>query len=275
MNRSLGWVQGLIAVLLGLAVTGVALASGMDWRYAEPVAALLPGDAMDATATMPPTPSATTTTSSPATTPTALDLEQAQSLYSLYCAVCHGPQGEGTAAAPALNTERIQTMDPEALYRLIAEGVPRTAMQAWLGPLREDEIWALVALLQQGIALNLADITPTPSPAADPLTLGAQLYAQYCASCHGVQGEGTRRAPALNTTAVVTMPSEDLYRIIAEGTPNGMPGWATVLDETGIQALVTYIQSWEGDTSPTTPQRGGPRRGRGRGPWWARPTPTP
>ncbi len=41
----------------------------------------------------------------------------------------------------------------------------------------------------------------TPTPTADPATLGETTFAQYCAPCHGTAGEGfvnTLNAPALN-----------------------------------------------------------------------------
>ncbi|NPA06747.1 MAG: c-type cytochrome [Chloroflexi bacterium] len=269
MRQTTRWLQAMLAGLLGIAVLSVGVSAGLDWRYADlaPLPALL---------TPPPT---RPTTSSPTLTPSPTrtlsergDPTRGATLYAQHCAVCHGPQGEGTNVAPALRTERVQAMTPEELYTILASGIPGTAMPGWLGPLDEAALWDLVAWL-----LNPTQVasTPSPTPPADMLAWGAQLYAQYCASCHGVEGQGTRRAPALNTPTVVTMPAETLAQIIAQGTPNGMPGWAGILDDTAIQALVAYIQSWEGNATPSAPQPGGPRRGRGRGPWWARPTPTP
>ena len=37
----------------------------------------------------------------------------------------------------------------------------------------------------------------TPAPAGNQVNMGKQLYAQSCASCHGAQGQGTAKAPAV------------------------------------------------------------------------------
>jgi len=62
---------------------------------------------------------------------------------------------------------------------------------------------ALTALL--ALAVGLASATHTSGPAAghpaaqvsDPTAMGAELYAQSCASCHGTDGAGTEYGPSL------------------------------------------------------------------------------
>lgn len=49
--------------------------------------------------------------------------------------------------------------------------------------------------------LQVLSVTPVPAPAPDPQTIsinnGQTLYAQQCASCHGVSGNGTVQAPSV------------------------------------------------------------------------------
>ncbi len=53
------------------------------------------------------------------------------------------------------------------------------------------------------------------------------FYAENCAVCHGLSGEGIGATPPLNNPALLTMPYEDLYKTIARGRyQTAMPAWA-------------------------------------------------
>ena len=81
-------------------------------------------------------------------------LDTAMSLYAQNCAVCHGSNGEGIGATPALDTPTLRTMAYEDLRKTIARGRFDTAMPAWAmedgGPLSDYEVGELVALVQSG-----------------------------------------------------------------------------------------------------------------------------
>lgn len=75
---------------------------------------------------------------------------------------------------------------------------------------------------------------------------GAELYAEHCASCHGVEGEG-KAGPAIQESQL--SPSA-LEKTIARGLPEtGMPAWSEedggLLKGHQIDDLVTFISSWE------------------------------
>jgi mono/diheme cytochrome c family protein len=78
----------------------------------------------------------------------------AAAFFAASCASCHGSSGGGTAFAPALNTEAIQTADLDWLIETISYGRTGTAMPAWSiefgGPLTSDQIAAMAAFLQAG-----------------------------------------------------------------------------------------------------------------------------
>ncbi len=78
----------------------------------------------------------------------------AATFFATTCASCHGATGQGTAVAPALNREAIQTASTEWLIETISNGRSGTAMPAWSvefgGPLTSEQIAEMAAFLQAG-----------------------------------------------------------------------------------------------------------------------------
>lgn len=72
-------------------------------------------------------------------------------LYAENCVYCHGSQGEGLGAMPALNTPGLTQMDSEVLYRTIARSPHGSTMAAWHtdegGVLNDFQVESLVALI--------------------------------------------------------------------------------------------------------------------------------
>ena len=73
------------------------------------------------------------------------------------------------------------------------------------------------------------------------------LYAENCALCHGLQGEGIGSIPALDTEALRSMPAEDLFKTIARGRFNtSMPAWSQddggPLSDYQIDELVNLVR---------------------------------
>ena len=70
-------------------------------------------------------------------------------LYSVACSHCHGPEGQGTPIAPALNVQSFlsETSD-QAIKAIISQGVPDTRMPAWGGRLTDDQLNALVSFIR-------------------------------------------------------------------------------------------------------------------------------
>ncbi len=192
-------------------------------------------------------------------------------VYAQQCVACHGPDGQGTNLAPALNDPSVRSQPPEVLERTIRYGVNGTLMSAWEGVLSDEEIAAVIALITRWdeIPTGAIPAPPTPTPLAVDetiLALGEQLYAQNCALCHGSNGQGTRRAPALNVKSYLESTNDAaLQQIIAQGVPGtAMPAWGARLSDQEIQAIVAFIRSWE----PTAPEVAVPEQ-TGGGPWWA------
>ncbi len=87
----------------------------------------------------------------------------------------------------------------------------------------------------------------------ETLHRGAALFGQYCASCHGYQGQGLQGPKLNNNPAVNKLSRDQLYSIITGGIPDNtnpatylMPAWGSPvgpLTEDDINYLVTLIQS--------------------------------
>ena len=87
------------------------------------------------------------------------------------------------------------------------------------------------------------------------LQAGAALYGQYCASCHGFQGQGLNAPQLNNSTTVNKIQTADLTRIISAGIASDptnptvltMPDWSNryggPLTDDDINYLVALIQS--------------------------------
>ncbi len=94
--------------------------------------------------------------------------------------------------------------------------------------------------------------TPAGGPGeAAPGDLGAKVYAQRCALCHGPQGKGDGPAAAglnpkpRNHTDGVYMNSrtdEQLLEVI-RGGKGAMPAWGKVLSEAEVQAALKHVRS--------------------------------
>src|SRR5262245_6367709 len=110
------------------------------------------------------------------------------------------------------------------------------------------------ALLAIGSAMAIAGCAGRNGPAADhpELANGEQLYATYCALCHGDRGQGyaADNAPALRNQDFLASTSEGFLR---EAIKNGRPGTSMAayaqraggpLDQDAIDRLVRTIRGW-------------------------------
>jgi mono/diheme cytochrome c family protein len=101
-------------------------------------------------------------------------------------------------------------------------------------------------------------VTAPPPPAA----VGAKLYADHCAACHGERGEGVERAyPALagNRAVALTPPANLVHMVLRGGFPPttpgnprpfGMPPFATVLSDEEVGQVLSYLRASWGHHAP-------------------------
>jgi cbb3-type cytochrome c oxidase subunit III len=162
---------------------------------------------------------------------------------------------------PPLNTKVYLTnAADEAIFNVINDGRPGTAMPAWGqdqgGPYNAQAIDDMVAFIRawEATALSLDQEAYVPD-----LTRGRILYSNTCFACHGFNGEGTNVALALNDPEYLARFDDDyLRKTIQRGrAARGMPTWGSVLSPDQIEDLVVYIRSWESAASVESVLPGG------------------
>jgi len=208
--------------------------------------------------------------------PDGESLQRAVTTYAAECVACHGANGLGTILAPALNDPLVREQTPDEVTRTIGLGVSGTLMAGWDGTLDDATVDDLVTLISRWDTIPEGAIPAPQEPiptTEESIALGESLYQANCATCHGVDGQGTGRIPALNVESfLLDTPDAAIEQIVTLGVADTpMPAWGDRMTEAEIQAIVGYIRSWE-PTAPTvaTPT---PRGGQG-GPPWQRPNPT-
>mgnify|MGYP001017630668 CR=1 FL=1 len=203
--------------------------------------------------------------------PDGATLQTAIGLFAANCVSCHGADGLGTGIAPALNDPAVREKTSDELTRTITLGSPGTLMAGWQKSLSADEIDTLVTLVQRWDEVP-AGILPAPNvpipTTAESIALGADLFSANCSRCHGPEGQGTQRAPALNVKSFLTDTTDQaIQQIVTQGVPGtAMPAWGDRMTEADIQAIVGFIRQWE----PTAPEVATPTRAGGGGPPWMR-----
>jgi cytochrome c oxidase cbb3-type subunit III len=82
---------------------------------------------------------------------------------------------------------------------------------------------------------------------ARSLGFGRRVFESRCASCHGLDGRGTERAPNIANDAKVQRGTDAaLQRTIQNGTPGtGMPAFSTMDDPTA-KSVVAYVRFLQG-----------------------------
>ncbi|MBI5302518.1 MAG: c-type cytochrome [Chloroflexi bacterium] len=206
--------------------------------------------------------------------PDGTRLSNAAQLYAANCVACHGANGKGTTLAPALNDPQVRTdRTADQLTKTVTLGSPATLMAGWNQRLKPEQIADLVLLIQRWDTLPANAI---PEPPARPIVVtqkildtGKTLFTQNCSWCHGAEGQGTRRAPALNVQNFFQKVTSDaaMVQIVTNGVPNtAMPAWGTRLGASEIEAVVAYVRQWQA----TAPAVAAPQTTGGGGPPWMR-----
>jgi cytochrome c oxidase cbb3-type subunit 3 len=156
-------------------------------------------------------------------------------LYAENCAACHGADGRGGAAIALANPVYLAIADDAAIRKVIANGVPGTAMPAFVesagGMLTEAQINVITREIRsrwskQGVLDMAAAPSYAPKSAGDAQR-GGVAYKTYCESCHGPGGSGGLRASAITDDSFLALVSDQgLRTIVIAGRPElGAPDW--------------------------------------------------
>ena len=114
------------------------------------------------------------------------------------------------------------------------------------------------------VAIGLALLSWLPRQSADRVVsdeiikVGADVYAETCASCHGDQGEGHSAlvsAPALNGSEHSWHHADgQIQQLIIEGGTQ-MPAFGQELESEEIFAVLRFIQTWWSEDQLASQQR--------------------
>lgn len=178
-------------------------------------------------------------------------------VYAAQCAGCHGLTGDGDGQAAASFDTPPRALsdgdwlsgrsDPQ-LRTTIVQGVPGTAMPSFYDELTNVQVDAVVEYLR-----HLADVAQQPNPIDG---WARESYLAYCASCHGVTGNGQgvaagRLEPAprvfRNPAWMAGQSDEKLIAAVRDGRPGtAMPAFGALLSGAEIERLVEYIRAFAG-----------------------------
>lgn len=173
----------------------------------------------------------------------------AEENFGAYCSACHGARGEGRsyggseARFPAIGSGDFLNVASDAfIANTLSTGRPNRRMPALAasgGALDRAAVTSLVALLRArlGPAPSLSDLSARP---ADP-ALGALVYHDECAACHGDRGEGTALGSPL-APADRPLTNDRAYDALVHGVPDtAMPAYSD-RPAAALAAVLRHLQ---------------------------------
>ena len=167
--------------------------------------------------------------------------ERGLGLYRQHCAQCHGAPGVGPepfalgmTPAPANLAHTAREWPAADLYWVVKEGIKMTGMPAWKYRMPDDDLWAIVAFLQELPRLSPQDYRsrktggptaaqPASGSAADAAR-GKKAINQYaCVTCHAIPGIVGPNAPVGPPLAAIG--TRGFIGGVLPNTPENMVRW--------------------------------------------------
>lgn len=209
-----------------------------------------------------------------------------------HCAACHSPRdalgGTGQAMAGGLMPDgrwyAPSLLDPDEAgvqdwpAGRVADLLRHGSMDGAtvMGPMAEVVFHGTSHLNEadlHAIATYLRELPAQPASRPDfehadqgLMRLGAKVYEQHCADCHGAQGQGAPGAylPLAGNRAVLTGSAVNTMQAILSGgfspatagnpQPYGMPPFRTILSDPEVAAVASFVrQSWGNRAGPVSP----------------------
>ena len=180
-------------------------------------------------------------------------------LFAQNCAACHGEKGSGGIGVPLALPSFQASVSDDYIRKTIRLGRPGRIMPAFQ-KLSDAEVDALVKYVRSWNAAQAMHFDPAPIK-GDP-THGKQLYAKYCAACHGANGEGGKGTgvtfsrprdlpimpPALHNPGFLAAASDSMIKYTLMHGRAGTPMIAAAkrgLQERDVDDLVSFIRQFQ------------------------------
>ena len=193
------------------------------------------------------------------------DMDKGEAVYEKRCLQCHGDEGDGlgpaaerlnpsprdfTAGLYKFNTSAFDADLPNDadIYRMIADGMPGTAMPGWNDLLSEQDIWDVIAYIKafaelEGAPEKQIDYGSQVTTSPESIAAGAKFFhaEDRCSECHGLAGKGDAVKKLKDDNGERTWPRnltkpwtyragndpKDIFARISAGIPNTqMPSFA-------------------------------------------------
>ncbi|MGM0593690.1 MAG: c-type cytochrome [Pseudomonadota bacterium] len=184
-------------------------------------------------------------------------------LYERHCSACHGLEGEGGVGVPLALPSFQATVRDDYLFTTIREGRPGRVMPAFRA-LSDAQVEAIIGHIRSWGEEPGPPQAKSGKPAHGDPRRGKELYAEYCAHCHGANGEGGHgtgvtfsrprelpiMAPALNNPGFLAAADDRMIKHTLmqgrEGTP--MISFLKLgLNEQDIDDIVSFVRRFEED----------------------------
>lgn len=179
-------------------------------------------------------------------------LAQGKAAFGDNCAPCHGAGGGGNVGFPNLNDDdwiwggKLEDIELTLKHGIRHEADANTRQGAMLafgrdGILQKQDIYQ--------VANYVRSLSGLKTEKDADLTVGAKIYAENCASCHGDKGLGQQEMGAPNLADAIWLYGSDLKTVtetIYNGRAGVMPAWQTRLDDATIKSLAIYVHNLGG-----------------------------
>jgi len=187
------------------------------------------------------------------------NIEKGSLIFHYQCSRCHSSDGMGGIGPAILNRDFLDAVEDEFIIKTIKQGRSHTPM------FRVEQSDSELVDLLAYIRAQRDKVPPylNPGPSMGNPELGGKIFKQFCAECHGENGEGIK-APALNNQEFLNAATNGYLlatiTIGRSGTP--MPAWGLpdrqrhVFTKRERQNIVSYIRKWQTLTirrEPTDP----------------------
>lgn len=146
----------------------------------------------------------------------AIEIEAGSRVYASQCALCHGPNGDGVAGINLRRGQFRRALSDDELRRVIRTGNPDAGMPPFA--LVATELDGIVAFIRAGF-----DVSGTAVRLGDAAR-GQGLFEGKgaCATCHRVNGRGSRLAPDLSDIGAIRQAAA-LQRTLLDPTASMLP----------------------------------------------------
>ncbi len=185
-------------------------------------------------------------------------IDGGRAAFKVNCIQCHGNGAAGSAGYPNLNDDDwLWGGDVAAIHQTLVNGIRQPGDDATRmsqmpafgrdGILTSDQVQDVVSHVR---------VLAGEDKASASSQLGAQLYADNCAVCHGPAGEGNRTvgAPRLDDAIWLYGGSRAaLTQTITNARYGVMPSWGNRLDPVTVKMLAAYVHSLGGGEEAPAP----------------------